>query len=124
MLNLKIFSIQLKNNQTTHGVLIEKKANTFAWALIYLNLNLVTLFCFFHLSVSVSQISFLFLQLSFSDLPKCVNLISFQLEIIALFSLSVQLLTQSNNVLLQLIKSEYFIFIKCVTKSITKENVV
>jgi hypothetical protein len=64
----------------------------------------MSLFGLLHLSVSIPQLSFLFFELFFRDLPERVHFIAFQLEVIAFFALSVQFLTKTTYVLFKLVR--------------------
>ena len=68
----------------------------------HLYFYLMSFLSIFHLSIFVSQFCLFFLQLSLCDLPECVHFISLKLEIVPLFSFSIQLFTQSHDVLFQL----------------------
>ena len=68
----------------------------------HLDLHLVPLLRLLHLPVFVPQLSLLLLQLPPRDLPESVDLVALQLEVVALLSLSVQLLPDTANVLLHL----------------------
>ena len=65
-----------------------------AWLLIILGL--------LHLPVLVPQLGLLLLQLPPSDLPESVDLVTLQLEVVALLSFTVQLLPDAADVLLHL----------------------
>lgn len=68
----------------------------------HLDLHLVPLLGFLHLPVFVPQLSLLLLQLPPRDLPEGVDLVPLQLEVVALFPLSVQLLPDAGDVPLHL----------------------
>lgn len=68
----------------------------------HLDLHLMPLLRLLHLPVLVPQLCSLLLQLPAGDLPEGVNLVTLQLEIVALFPFPVQLLPETRNVLLQL----------------------
>ena len=70
----------------------------------HLDFYLMSLLSILHLTIFVAKLSFLFFQLSLCDLPECVDLVTLQLEVVPLLSLTVQLFSQSGDVLLQLYK--------------------
>lgn len=76
--------------------------NTFSLLSSHLDLHLMPLLCLLHLPVLVPQLCSLLLQLPAGDLPEGVNLVTLQLEIVALFPFPVQLLSEMRNMLLQL----------------------
>lgn len=67
-----------------------------------LDFNLMPLFSIFHLPIFVSKSCFRLIKLPLGDLPESVDLISLKLEVIPLFSLPIQLLSQPCDVLFQL----------------------
>lgn len=77
----------------------------------YFNLHLMPLFAILHLAIFVSQLGFLLVKLSFSYLPERVDLVTLELKVVALFSLSIQLFSNANNMLLEL--KLYFKFCCC-----------
>lgn len=68
----------------------------------HLDLHLMSLLSLLHLPVFVPQLSLLLLQLPPCDLPEGVDLVSLQLEVVALLSLPVQLLPDAADVFLHL----------------------
>lgn len=68
----------------------------------HLDLHLVPLLRLLHLAVFVPELSLLLLQLPPCDLPEGVDFVTLQLEVVALLSLSVQLLPDAGDMFLYL----------------------
>ena len=64
--------------------------------------DLVPLFAVLHFAVLVAQLGLFFLELPLGDLPECVDFVAFELEVVALFPLPVQLFSYVDNMLLKL----------------------
>ena len=78
----------------------------FDFLFIDLDLDLMSLLSLLHLSLFIPEICSPLLELTFRDLPERVHLVTLQLEIIPLLTLTIQLLTEANDVLLKLKERE------------------